>query len=221
MAWTFSRPLFSLATDDQNKEAQHTWEHESLGGIAENNNPLPRPVIGLLLLTYFTAIAITFPLYGQRPSAAIYADYVALMDSSEVQKVLADKSLSHEKADEKAMEMIEGALKHFDSPYEFQRAQHPISMNQLRVVAPQIVELQQKGVDLEEYTIIADHVYKANFEGNWKDENGQMVRERKQPWWDKGYHIAFWWFIVFCIAVIIAVKRLPHFTWRPDHSIAH
>ncbi|HXH71375.1 MAG TPA: hypothetical protein VNI58_00980 [Mariprofundaceae bacterium] len=218
MAWIFSRPLISLTTDDQNQQARHTWEHESLGGIAENNNPLPRPVIGLLLLTFFTAIAITFPLYGQRPTAAIYADYVALMDSSSVQKVMDDKTISPEKADEKAMELIEDTLKHFDSPYEFQRTQHPITMNQLRVIAPQIIELQQKGVDLEEYSVIADHVYKANFEGNLKP-NGE--KERKQPWWDKGYHIAFWWFIVFCLAVIIAVKRLPHFSWQPDHSIAH
>lgn len=218
MAWTFRRPLHSLATEDQNKEAQHIWEHESLGGIAENNNPLPRPVIGLLLLTYFTAIAITFPLYGQRPSAAIYADYVSLMDSAEVQKILGDKTISHEKADEKAMALIEDTLHRFDSPYEFQRTQHPITMNQLRVIAPQIIELQQKGVDLEEYTIVGPTVAKANFFGNRK-ANGEI--ERKQPWWDKGYHIAFWWFIVFCLAVIVAVKRLPHFTWRPDHSIAH
>jgi hypothetical protein len=218
MAWRFDRPLFTLTSDDQNKEAQHVWEHESLGGIAENNNPLPRPVIGLLLLTYFTAMAITFPLYGQRPTAAIYADYVSLMDSAEVQKILDDKSMSHETRDEKAMALIENTLRKFDSPYAFQRAQHPITMNQLRMIAPQVVELQTKGVNLAEYSVIGAHLSKANYYGNRKP-NGEI--EALQPWWDKGYHIAIWWFIVFCLSVIIAVKRLPHFTWRPDHTIAH
>ncbi|TLS66460.1 hypothetical protein FEF65_09825 [Mariprofundus erugo] len=217
MAWTFSRPLHSLSTADQNKDAQHVWEHESLGGIAENNNPLPRPVIGLLLLTYFTAMAITFPLYGQRPSAAIYADYVALMNSTMVQEVMNDKSITHDEANHRAMAMIEDSLAHFDSPYTFQRAQHPIDLDQLRVVAPQIVELQHAGVDLEEYTVIGAEVVKANFFNIQPD--GTIVA--KQPWWDKGYTIAVWWFIIFCIAVIITVKRLPHFSWRPDHTIAH
>ena len=216
MGWTFSRPLYSLTTKDQNKEAQYVWEHESLGGIAENNNPLPRPVIGLLLLTYFTAMAITFPLYGQRPTAAIFADYVTLMGSSEVQKVLNDKKLTHEAADKKAMELIVHSLEHFDSPYDFQRAQHHITMNQLRMVAPKIVELQRSGADLEEYTIVGATVAKANF---FNRVDGKIVG--KQPWWDKGYTIAVWWFIVFCAAVIITVKRLPHFSWKPDHSIAH
>jgi len=217
MGWTFSHPLHSLSTKDQNKEAQYVWEHESLGGIAENNNPLPRPVIGLLLLTYFTAMAITFPLYGQRPTAAIFADYVTLMDSAEVQKTLNDKTISHEAADEKAMALIVKSLSRFDSPYGFQREQHHITMNQLRMVAPKIVELQRSGADLEEYTIVGDTLAKANFFNIQSD--GTVLA--KQPWWDKGYTIAVWWFIIFCSAVIIAVKRLPHFTWKPDHTIAH
>ena len=217
MGWTFSHPLYSLTTKDQNKEAQYIWEHESLGGIAENNNPLPRPVIGLLLLTYFTAMAITFPLYGQRPTAAIFADYVTLMNSAEVQKVLHDKKLTHEQADEKAMALIVKSLEHFDSPYSFQRQQHHITMNQLRMIAPKIVELQRSGADLEEYTIVGPTVAKANFFNIQPD--GTVIA--KQPWWDKGYTIAVWWFVVFCAAVIITVKRLPHFSWKPDHSIAH
>ena len=217
MGWTFSHPLYSLTTEDQNKEARYIWEHESLGGIAENNNPLPRPVIGLLLLTYFTAMAITFPLYGQRPTAAIFADYVTLMHSAEVQKVLHDKKLSHEQADEKAMQLIVKSLEHFDSPYSFQRQQHHITMNQLRMIAPKIVELQRSGADLEEYTIVGATVEKANFFNIQPD--GTVIA--KQPWWDKGYTIAVCWFIVFCAAVIITVKRLPHFSWKPDHSITH
>lgn len=218
MAWRFDRPLFTLADDEQNKEAQHLWEHESLGGIAENNNPLPRPVIGLLILTYFTAMALTFPLYGQRPNAAIYADYVSLMNSGEVQKIMGNTNLSRAQRDSQAMALIENTLSKFDSPYAFQRIQHPITMDHLRMIAPQVIELQTKGVDLAEYSVVGPYLEKANFEGN-KLPNGET--QRLQPWWDKGYHIAIWWFIVFCLAVIITVKRLPHFTWRPDHSIAH
>ena len=217
MGWTFAHPLYSLTTKDQNKEAQYLWEHEDLGGITENNNPLPRPIIALLLLTYFTAMSITFPLYGQRPTAALFADYVSLMNSAEVQKVLHDKSLSPEERDRKAMDLIVKTLAQFDSPYNFQRAQHHISMNQLRAIAPKIIELQRKGADLEEYTIVADTLEKANFFNIQPD--GTVIA--KQPWWDKGYTIAVLWFVVFCLAVIIAVKRLPHFTWQPDHSIAH
>jgi len=217
MAWTFSNPLYSLSSEDQNKEAQHLWEHENLGGMAENNNPLPRPVIGLLLLTYFTAMALTFPLYGQRPTAAIYMDYVSLMNSTMVQEVMNDKSITHNEANKRAMAMIEDSLQHFDSPYTFQRAQHPIDLDQLRIIAPKIVELQRAGADLEEYTIVGPTVAKANFFNLQPD--GTIIA--KQPWWDKGYTIACWWFIIFCLAVIITVKRLPHFTWRPDHTIAH
>ncbi|MDQ6950360.1 MAG: hypothetical protein Q9M26_01690 [Mariprofundales bacterium] len=188
-----------------------------MGGIAENNNPLPRPVIGLLVLTFFTAMMLTMPLYGQRPTAAIFADYVTLMNSSSVQKVLDDKTLTHAESDAKAMKLITTSLEKFESPYNFQREQHHITMNQLRMVAPQIVELQRKGVDLEEYTIVGATVAKATFFSIQPD--GTIIN--KQPWWDKGYTIAIWWFVIFAFSIIIAVKRLPHFTWAPDHTIAH
>lgn len=213
-----NHPLHTLTDDKMVEDAKHIWEHESLGGIAENNNPLPRPVVGLLILTFVTAIAWTFPLFGQRPNAAIYTDYVSLMNSQPVQNVLNDKSISTGEADEKAMAMIENALTKYDSPYAFQRTQHPISMNDLRIMAPQIVELQNQHVDLEEYSIIGGDVVLANFEGNFKEDG---TREKKQPWWDKGYTVAIYWFVGFCIAVIITVKRLPPITWKPDHTIAH
>jgi len=217
MGWTFNNPLFSLTTADQNKAARDVWEGESLGGIAENNNPLPRPVIGLLLLTFATALAITAPLYGQRPTAAIYLDYVSLMNSTMVQEVMNNRTITHADANSQAMALIEDSLAHFDSKYTFQRAQHPIDLDQLRVIAPQIVELQKSGVDLEEYSVIGPDVVKANFFNIQPD--GTVLA--KQPWWDKGYQIAFFYFLGFCLAVIITVKRLPHWSWRPDHSIAH
>ncbi|MDQ6995772.1 MAG: hypothetical protein Q9M18_09285, partial [Mariprofundaceae bacterium] len=197
---------------------QHIWEHESLGGIAENNNPLPRPVVGLLILTFLTAIAWTFPLFGQRPNAAIFSDYVTLMHSAPVQQVLQDSTLTTTVRDKKAMAMIVDALKDSDSPFEFQRIQHPITMNDLRIMEPKIVELQNQHVDLREYSIVGNEVTLANFEGNWKEDG---TRERVQPWWDKGYMTSVFYFFGFCLAVIITVKRLPPITWKPDHTIAH
>jgi len=212
-------PLHSMSDEQMIKQAQHIWEHESLGGIAENNNPLPRPVVGLLILTFLTAMAWTFPLFGQRPNAAIYVDYITLMHSAPVEAILNDTSLTSLQADEKAMASIEKALAEFPSTYEFQRIQHPISMDDLRIMEDAIVELRnQPGIDLEEYSIIGDEVVLANFEGVWKEDG---TRTRKQPWWDKGYMTSVYWFFAFCFFIIITVKRLPPITWKPDHSIAH
>jgi len=214
-----SKPLHCMSDDKMTKEAQYIWENESLGGIAENNNPLPRPVVGLLLLTFLTAMAWTFPLFGQRASPAIYVDYLSVYHSDPVQAVLNDTKLTSKEADERAMAMIEKALAEFPSKYEFQRAQHPITMNDLRIIEDQVVELQkQPGIDLEEYSIIGPDVVKANFQGNMKADG---TREAKQPWWDKGYTVAVWWFFGFCFAVILTVKRLPPIDWKPDHSVAH
>lgn len=212
-------PLQTMSNEKMVKEAQYIWENESLGGIAENNNPLPRPVVGLLILTFLTALAWTFPLFGQRASPAIYADYYSVLHSDPVQKVLNDTAITSADADEKAMAMIEKALAEFPSKYEFQRTQHPITLNDLRIMEAQIVELQkQPGVDLEEYSVIGADIVRANFVGNFKADG---TRETKQPWWDKGYTAAIWYFFAFCFVVIIAVKRLPPIDWKPDHSVAH
>ncbi len=207
MAWKTDKPLFSLTDDKQNDVARGVWEGESLGGIAEDNNRLPTPVVWLLLLTIITAFAITFPLWGQRPTAALYTDYVKLMDSPEVQAI---------QGDEAKMAYI---VKNGGSEkYAFQQENHPVTMDDLRIVAAQIIELQNQNVDLEEYTIIGPHVQLANFEGVWKEDG---TRTRKQPWWDKGYTIDIFYVIYFCLAVFIVIKRLPHFSWQPDHSVAH
>jgi len=216
--WRLDNPLYTLSDEAANQRAKDVWEGESLGGIKENNNPLPRPVIGLLVLTILTAFAITFPLWGQRPTAAIYADYIPLVQSVDVQAILNDALKTPAYNNAKAMELIENTLKQYDSKYAFQRAQHPITMHQLWIITPQIVELQSKGADLEEYSIVGDKVTLQNFYGN-KKPDGSI--ERKQPWWDKGYTIDVFYIIYFCVAVMIAVKRLPHFTWKPDHSKSH
>ena len=51
MTWTFKKPLHTLTQEERNKAAMELWEAESLGGITENNNRLPVPVVYLLVLT--------------------------------------------------------------------------------------------------------------------------------------------------------------------------
>lgn len=207
MAWKLDNPLYSMADEEQNKKACDVWEGESLGGISEDNNRLPQAVVWLLVLTIATAFAITFPLWGQRPTAAIYAEYVQLMDSPQVQAIADDKG--------KMEYIVNNAT---DEQYKSEQVRHPLTMDDLRMIKDQVIELQRKGVDLEEYTVIGDKVVLANFEGALKADG---TPERKQPWWDKGYTIDVFYVIYFCVAVLIVIKRLPHYSWEPDHSIAH
>jgi len=209
MAWKFDNPLHSLTTEDQNTKARETWEGESLGGIMEDNNRLPQPVVVLLVLTIITAFLITAPLWGQRPTAAIYAEYIALMDTSEVQAIQDDAG---------KMDYIVKKVKASGSQYEALQDRHPLEMDDLRLIQDKVVELQKAGADLEEYTVIGEKVVLANFEGNIKADG---TKERKQPWWDKGYTIDIFYVAYFCIAVMIAIKRLPNHEWQPDHSKAH
>ncbi len=207
MGWRTDSPLYSLTDDEQNKVAQSVWEGESLGGIAEDNNRLPVPVVWLLGLTIITAFAITFPLWGQRPTANIYAEYIQMMDSPAVQAIATDAG---------KMEYLVNNTKD-DSLKPFQE-RHPLTMDDLRMIKSQVIELQNQGLDLEEYTVIGHQVVLANFEGNIKPDG---TIERKQPWWDKGYTIDIFYVTYFCLAVLIAIKRLPHYSWQPDHSVAH
>jgi hypothetical protein len=209
MAWKFENPLYSLTTEDQNSKAKDVWEGESLGGIMEDNNRLPRPVVWLLLLTIVTAFLVTAPLWGQRPTAAIYAEYIAMMDSPEVQAIQDDAG---------KMAHIVQSVKSKGSKYEALQDRHPVDMDDLRVIKDKVIELENAGVDLEEYTIVGDKVVLANFEGVLKEDG---TKTRKQPWWDKGYTIDIFYVSYFCLAVMIAVKRLPNHEWQPDHAKAH
>ena len=212
MAWKFDNPLHTLCTDDQNENAKKVWEGESLGGITEDNNRLPPPVVGLLILTIVTAFMITFPLWGQRPNAKIYEEYVALMDSPAIQG----------KSDEEAMAYIVSQVKASGSEFGPLQERHPLEMDDLRLIKDEIIELQRKGADLREYTVLGDHLVLANFEGNWiPDGMGGERRQRLQPWWDKGYTIDIFFIVFFCIGVIVAVKRLPAYSWQPTHSADH
>jgi hypothetical protein len=204
MAWKFDNPLHTLCTDDQNETAKGIWEGENLGGITEDNNRLPQPVVGLMVLTIITAFLITFPLWGQRPTAAIYEEYIALMDSPQIQA----------KSDEEAMIWIVSQVKAKGSEHGPLQERHPLEMDDLRLIKDAIIELQQQGVDLREYTVVGDKVVLANFEGDLKPDG---TKSRLQPWWDKGYVIDIFFIVIFCVSVVITVKRLPDYGWKPKH----
>jgi len=203
MSWKLDKPLYTLCDEATNEADKKLWEGESLGGITEDNNRMPMPVVLLVVLTVLTAFAVTFPLWGQRPTAALYAGYVQAMNLPEVMAIKDDNE-----ALKKIMQMHKGAD---DAKLE----RHPVTMDDLRIIKPQIEALMAKGVDLDEYTVVGDRVVMANFEGNKKADG---TPERKQPWWDKGYLIDIFYLSYFFIGVTILIKRLPPSTWQPKHD---
>ena len=207
MAWRFDKPLVTTQSPEQNELDKKLWESEDLGGITEDNNRLPVPVVWLVGLTVITAFLMTAPLWGQRPTAAIFADYVKAMDMPEIQAIENDAA---------AMEKI--VAMHKGSEFDQQRKQHPVTMDDLRIIKPQIDTLLQRGVDMKDYTVVGHEVVIANFEGNYRADG---TRIRQQPWWDKGYTIDLFYLTAFFLGVVIVVKRLPPYTWQPTHGHEH
>ena len=203
MSWNFDKPLRTMCDEATNEADKALWEKEDLGGITEDNNRMPIPVVLLVFLTVITAFAVTFPLWGQRPTAALYVGYVQAMNSPEVMAIQDDNA-----AMKKVIQMGKGAD---DAKLE----RHPVTMDDLRIIKPQIEALMAKGVDMEEYEVVGDRVVMANFEGNKKADG---TPERKQPWWDKGYLIDIFYLSYFFIGVTILIKRLPPSTWQPRHN---
>jgi len=209
MAWTFNAPFTTLSDTPTVQKAETLWEQESLGGLTEDNNPVPQPVIWLVALTVCTAFCVTFPLWGQRPTAALYAPYVNSMDKPEV---LAAKD------DVEAMQKIVAMNKGVGNNGA-QLARHPLSMDDLRLIRPQIQALQSRpDVDMRDYTVVGENVVIANFEGNYRPDG---TRIRQQPWWDKGYTIDVFYLSAFFLGVFLVVKRLPPTTWEPRHGSEH
>lgn len=203
MSWKLDKPLYTMCDEATNEADKRLWEGESLGGITEDNNRMPMPVVLLVILTVITAFFVTFPLWGQRPTAEIYAGYVRAMNAPEVMAIQDDKE-----AMKKIVQMNIGGK------YDPMLERHPLSMDDLRIIKPQIEALTAKGVDLGEYEVVGDRVVMANFEGNKKADG---TPERKQPWWDKGYLIDIFYLSYFFIGVTILIKRLPPSTWQPRH----
>lgn len=207
MALQLENPLDTMSDNQLNVRAKELWESESLGGLTEDNNRLPVPILWLLVLTILTAFAITFPLWGQRPNAAIYVSYVKSMDDPAL------KGLDDSQAMAKIVAANKGKTK-----YDALLERHPVTMDDLRIIKPQVEALLAKGEDLEEYNVVGARLVMANFEGNFRPDGR---RERKQPWWDKGYTIDIFFILFFFVGVVITVKRLPPTTWQPTHSKDH
>jgi len=207
MALALDKPLDTMSDDQLNGSAKQLWESESLGGLTEDNNRVPVPIVWLLILTIFTAFGVTFPLWGQRPNAAIYVSYVKAMDDPSL------KGLDDAQAMAKIVAMNKGKTK-----YDALLERHPVTMDDLRIIRPQTEALLAKGVDLEEYNVVGDRLVIANFEGNFRPDG---KRERKQPWWDKGYTIDIFFILFFFTGVVITVKRLPPTRWQPRHDKDH
>ena len=204
MSWNFDKPLVTMCDAATNEEDKILWEKENLGGITEDNNRMPMPVVLLVVLTVITAFLVTFPLWGQRPTAELYAGYVKAMNSPEVMAIQND--------DEAMKKIIQMNLGSGDQD---KLSRHPLSMNDLRIIKPQIEALMASKVDLGEYSVVGDRVVMANFEGNVKADGSP---ERKQPWWDKGYTIDIFYLTYFFVMVILLIKRLPPSTWQPKHN---
>jgi hypothetical protein len=222
MAFIMDNPLASTNSPEQNVADEKLWEAEDLGGITEDNNRLPVPVVWLLLLTVLTAFAITFPLWGQRPTAADYVGFAKDLDDPAIQAMTDD-----------AAAMAKIVAKHKGDELAYQEERHPISMNELRALKPKLEELQKQGAVLQDYTIVGVDIVEANFEGNFKSGaheipailGGQLLkngeRERHQPWWDDGYTIDVFYVTLFFIGVVLVVKRLPPSSWQPTHGHEH
>ena len=205
MAFLMDNPLATTNSPEQNELDKKLWEAEDLGGITEDNNRLPVPVVWLLLLTVLTAFAITFPLWGQRPTAAVYAGMIKDLDKPEIQAM----------SDDAAMAKI--VAMHKGDELAYQQERHPVTMDELRSLKPKIEDLEKRGEVLQDWTVVGNQVVVANFEGNVV--NGK--RERHQPWWDKGYTIDIFYVTIFFLGVVLVVKRLPPSSWQPVHGHEH
>lgn len=210
MGWKFDQPLYCLSDEQEQKEIIELWEKEKHGGISEGNNRFPMPLVALCALIVLTAFLITQPIWGQRPNAAIYTDFVAMMDSPEVQRLAT--------AEEKMKFLTQHAMSKATGRTPGDIDRHPLVWLDLLNIAPQIKEVQAGGgqYDLASYNVLGNRIQLANFEGNII--NG--VRERKQPFFDLGYAIDLFYVSYFTILMIIVIKQLPHYSRKPDMSKA-
>ncbi|KRH79192.1 hypothetical protein FERRO_02550 [Ferrovum sp. JA12] len=206
MGWSFKDPLATLSDDETTEKNKKLWERELLGGLTEDNNPVPVPVVWLVLLTVITAFLVTFPLWGQRPTAKLYLPYVQAMQNPEVLNA---------KNDDEALKIIENIVSKDPNANHALLERHPVSMDDLRMIAPQINALQEHHEHLGDYTVVGPNVVTANFEGNYRPDG---TRIRQQPWWDKGYTIDLFYLSYFFLAVFLMIKRLPPTTWQPRHG---
>lgn len=217
MAWKFDNPLYSLADAETNRRDLELWQAEKTGGLWESNNRLPYPVTYLIALVIVTAFLVTTPIWGQRPNAAIYAPMVEMMDSPDIMAIQSKKDRMVELT-KRTREVLAGME---DSRLPGWLDRHPLTWDDLMLIAPQIREIVAKGdkkYGLDEYNVIGDQVTVANFQGQIFMGKGRL--ERKQPWFDNGYLIDMFYVSYFVLTMVIVCKRLPHFSQKPDMSKA-
>lgn len=215
MGWKMDNPLYSLSDEEANRAAIQRWEAEKYSGMWEGNNRLPFPITFLIALIVLTAFLVTMPIWGQRPTAELFAPMVQKMDSPEVQALPTDEA-KMEFLTRYAMEVHRQSD---DSRLTGWLERHQITWLDLQLMAPEIREIASGGgsYGLASYNVIGDQVVLANFEGAYRPDG---LRQRTQPWWDKGYTIDLFYVSYFVIAMLLVIKRLPHFTSKPDMSKA-
>lgn len=219
------QPLYSLSDEQEQDAILKLWEKEKHGALWEGNNRIPLPITFLLGLIILTAFMITMPIWGQRPTAAIYQDYIKLMDSPEVRRM----ETPEEKMNYVATTALQMAKARGDSRLVGDLERHPMAWDDLLNVAPAIKELQNgKGkYPIDNYTVLGDRLVLANFEGNFVGQGAALngrgggaeagaYRERKQPFWDLGFTIDVFYVSYFCLTMVIVIKRLPHFSRKPN-----
>ncbi len=210
MGWNFDKPLYSMTTEDDQNDMIRQWESEKHGGLWAGNNRLPLPFTFLIGLIIVTAFLVTMPIWGQRPNASNYVDYVKNMNNAEIQALATPE--------EKIKRLYDIAYANGDNRTQGALERHPITWDDLLNIAPGIIEAEKSGVyPLDNYNIIGDRVVLANFEGNYRPDG---KRERVQPWWDKGYTIDVFYVTYFVIVMVFVCKRLPHFSRKPNMAKA-
>ncbi len=208
MAWKLDNPLYSLSDEEENKETLRLWEAEKLGGLWEGNNRIPFPVVALLCFIAFTAFMLTMPLWGQRPTANIYEDFVKMMDNPAVQKIKDPL--------QKIQYIYKQVYPTVDGRTQGLLERHPLTWYDLQNLAPQLRELKQAGghgYPLDNYNVVGDKLVLANFVGAYRPDG---KRKHIQPWWDKGYTIDAFYVSYFALAMVLIIKRLPHFSRKPN-----
>ncbi len=211
MGWKMDNPLYSLSDEQEQQDILKKWGEERMGGLIHpGNNRLPFPLTFLIALIILTAFLITMPIWGQRPTAELYKVHVELMNTPEVERL----ATPEEKMKYLDAEAMKRSASHPDSRNKGQLERHPIYWDDLLNLAPQIIELQkQTKYPLDNFTVVGDKIVLANFEGNIRPDG---VRERLQPWWDKGFTIDVFYVGYYCLWMVIMIKRLPHFSKKPQ-----
>lgn len=208
MAWKLDNPLYSLTDEEESKQMLRMWEEEKPGGLWEGNNRIPMPVVLLLAFIVLTAFMLTMPLWGQRPTANIYEDFVKMMDNPAVQKI--------EDPKQKIQYIYKQVFPSVDGRTQGLLERHPITWYDLVNLAPQLRELEQaggKGYPLDNYNVVGDKIVLANFVGAYRPDG---KRKHIQPWWDKGYTIDAFYVSYFALVMVLIIKRLPHFSRKPN-----